>query len=222
MTIRLVLADDHPVVLEGLRALLDSEPDFIVVGQADSGQEAADLVAQLHPDVVVLDLMLGARSGLDVTAELVARAPTTRVVILSMHDNEAYVLEALRRGASAYTLKQADASELARAIREAAAGRRYLSPPLSERALDSYLRRAQGPDDSYETLTLREREVLQLVAEGNTNADIAVRLFISPRTVETHRAHAMKKLGLRTAIELAVYAIERGLVHQPQPGSPRP
>ncbi|MFN2505255.1 MAG: response regulator [Acidimicrobiales bacterium] len=216
MTLRLVLADDHPVVREGLRALLDSEPDFEVVGQADNGDDVRSLVGHLQPDVVVLDLMMGARSGLDVTRELVERSPATRVLILSMHQSEAYVLEALRRGASGYALKQADAAELARAIREVAAGRRYLSPPLSERALEAYSRRAGEPADPYDTLTDREREVLQLVAEGHTNAAIGAQLCISARTVETHRAHAMKKLGLRTPVELAIYAVRRGIVPQEQ------
>lgn len=216
MTLRLVLADDHPVVREGLRALLDSEPDFEVVGQADNGDDVPTLVDHLHPDVVVLDLMMGGKSGLDVTQELTERSPATRVLILSMHQSEGYVLEALRRGAAGYALKQAEAAELGRAIREVAAGRRYLSPPLSERALEAYARRAGGPADPYDTLTHREREVLQLVAEGHTNAAIGERLFISARTVETHRANAMKKLGLRTPVELAVYAVRRGIVSPEQ------
>ena len=214
MTLRLVLADDHPVVREGLRALLDSEPDFEVVGQAGDCDDVATLVGHLHPDVVVLDLMMGGRSSLHVTRELAEHSPATRVLILSMHDSEAYVLEALRCGAAGYALKQAEPAELGRAIREVAAGRRYLSPPLSERALEAYSRRAGGPADPYDTLTHREREVLQLVAEGHTNAAIGVRLYISARTVETHRAHAMKKLGLRTPVELAVYAVRRGIVPQ--------
>lgn len=214
MTLRLVLADDHPVVREGVRSLLESDPDLEVVGQADDGEEVVALVEELHPDVVVLDLMMSGRSGLDVTSDLAQYSPATRVLILSMHQTEAYVLEALRRGAAGYALKQAEAGELARAVREVAAGRRYLSPPLSERALQAYARRAEGPVDPYDTLTEREREVLRLVAEGNTNADIAAQLFISARTVETHRAHAMKKLGLRSHIEVALYAVRRGIVPQ--------
>lgn len=214
MTLRLVLADDHTVVREGLRALLESESDFEVVGQANNGDEVVPLVRDLHPDVVVLDLMMGGKSGLDVTRELTERYPATRVLILSMHQSEAYVLEALRNGAAGYALKQAEAGELERAIREVAAGRRYLSPPLSERALDAYARRAGEPADLYDSLTDREREVLHLVAEGHTNAEIAERLCISTRTVESHRAHALSKLGLRTPVELAVYALRRGIVSQ--------
>ncbi|MCA1672403.1 MAG: response regulator transcription factor [Actinobacteria bacterium] len=212
MALRLVLADDHPVVREGLRALLDSEPDFEVVGQADNGEDVAALVDHLHPDVVVLDLMMGGTSGLDVTRELAERSPATRVLILSMHKSEAYVLAALRSGASGYALKQAEAAELGRGIREVAAGRRYLSPPLSERALEAYSRLAGEPADPYDTLTHREQQVLQLVSEGLTNADVGERLYISTRTVETHRAHAMKKLGLRNPVDLALYAVRRGIV----------
>jgi two-component system response regulator NreC len=216
MTLRLLLADDHPVVREGVRALLESESDFEVVGQADNGEDVATLVSQLRPDVVVLDLMMGGMSGLDVTRELAERSPATRVLILSMHQSEAYVIEALRCGASGYALKQAEAQELGRAIREVAAGRRYLSPPLTERALEAYSRRAGTPTDPYETLTGREREVLKLVAAGHTNAAVAERLYISIRTVESHRAHAMKKLGLRNRVELALYAVRRGIVREPR------
>ncbi len=216
MTLRVVLADDHPVVREGVRALLASEPDLEVVGQASRGEEVPALVEALQPDVVVLDLMMPGRGGLDVTRELARRWPKTHVLVLSMHDNEAYVLEALRCGAAGYALKQAEAGELERAIREVAAGRRYLSPPLSERALETYTRRAGGAPDPYDSLTGREREVLKLVAEGHTNAAVGERLCISTRTVETHRAHAMKKLGLRTHVELAVYAVRRGIISQEQ------
>lgn len=214
MTLRLVLADDHPVVREGLRALLDSEPDLEVVGQADRGEDVEGLVEQLQPDVVVLDLMMPGSAGLEVARQLAPRAPATRVLILTMHQSEAYVVEALRNGAAGYALKQAEAGELPRAIREVAAGRRYLSPPLSERALEAYASRGGAPGDPYYTLSEREQEVLRLVAEGNSNAQIAAQLFISRRTVETHRAHAMKKLGLRSQIELALYAVRRGIVPQ--------
>lgn len=212
MTLRLLVVDDHPVVREGVRALLESESDFEVVGQADDGEEVATLVGRLQPDVVVLDLMLRTKSGLEITRELTERSPATRVLILSMHDSEAYVVEALRSGAAGYALKQAESGELPRAIREVAAGHRYLSPPLSERALEAYARRAGGPADPYDSLTEREREVVKLVAEGHTNAAIGERLCISVRTVETHRAHAMKKLNLRSHVELALYAVRRGLV----------
>ncbi|NIO68877.1 MAG: DNA-binding response regulator, partial [Anaerolineae bacterium] len=141
------------------------------------------------------------------------RSPRTHVVILSMHPNEAYVLEALRAGAAAYVLKESTSAELVRAVREAVAGRRYLSPPLCEHAIEAYIQKAESAAlDPYETLTAREREVLHLVAEGHTNAEIAERLFISRRTVETHRANLMRKLGLRTQTDLISYALRRGIL----------
>ena len=220
LTLRLVLADDHPVVLDGLCALLESGSEFEVVGQADDGREVVPLVDRVDPDVVVLDLMMPGRSGLDVVRELAERPSPPPVLILTMHQSEAYVIEALRSGAAGYALKQAPASELALGIRSVAAGRRYLSPPLSERALEAYARLADAAADPYETLTAREREVLQLAAEGHTNTEIAAQLYISRRTVETHRAHAMKKLGLRSHVELGLYAMRRGIVPLEGDGEP--
>lgn len=218
MVIRLLLADDHAVVREGICALLASDPDFEVVGQAGDGAEVFDLVERLHPDVVVLDLMMPGAGGLEVTGQLARRRDPPAVLILSMHESEAYVVEAMRRGAAGYALKQAPAGELARGIRTVATGARYLSPPLSNRAVDAYVR---GPDqqEPKDVLTVREREVLRLAADGRSNAEVAALLFISRRTVETHRARAMKKLGLRNQVELARYAIERGIV-PPNPRSP--
>jgi len=209
----IVLADDHQVVRNGLRVLLEAEPDFSVVGEAGDGLEAVRLVERLQPDVLVLDLMMPGLNGLEVARQVSQRSPQTRVVILSMYDNEAYVLEALRAGAAAYVLKESTSAELVRAIREAVAGRRYLSPPLSERAIEIYIQKAESAAlDPYETLTAREREVLHLVAEGHTNAEIAARLFVSPRTVETHRANLMRKLGLHTQTDLIRYALRRGIL----------
>jgi two-component system response regulator NreC len=212
VTIRVVLADDHPLVREGLRALLESDAEFSVVGQADDGLEVPVLVEELRPDVVVLDLMMPGRSGLEVTRELKQHAGAPPVLILSMHESLAYVVEALASGAAGYVLKQAPAAELAFGIRAVAAGLRYLSPPLSERALETYARQARGETDPYDTLTAREREVLTLAAEGLSNAEIAARLFISRRTVETHRARAMRKLELRSNVELVLYAVRRGII----------
>jgi len=211
---RILLADDHRVVREGFRALLQSEPDFEIVGETGDGLEAVRLVEQQKPHVLVVDLMMPGLNGLEVARQVTHRSPRTRIVVLSMHANEAYVLEALKNGASAYVLKDASAAELVRAVREALAGRRYLSPPLSEPAIDSYIERAKSSDslDLYDTLTNREREVLQLAAEGHTNGEIASRLFISPRTVETHRANVMRKLGLRSQTELVRYALQRGIL----------
>jgi len=209
----IALADDHQVVRNGLRVLLEAEPDFSVVGEAGDGLEAVRLVERLQPDALVLDLMMPGLNGLEVARQVSQRSPQTRVVILSMYDNEAYVLEALRAGAAAYVPKESTSAELVRAIREAVAGRRYLSPPLSERAIEIYIQRAESAAlDPYETLTAREREVLHLVAEGHTNAEIAARLFVSPRTVETHRANLMRKLGLHTQTDLIRYALRRGIL----------
>ena len=209
----IVLADDHHVVRQGLRALLEAQPDFRLIGEAGDGLHTLQLVEQLHPDVLIMDLMMPGLNGLEVTRQVSQRSPGTRVVILSMHSNEAYVLEALRNGAAGYVLKDSSAADLVQAVREVVTGRRYLSPPLSERAIEAYLQKATSANlDAYETLTTREREVLLLTAEGYSNADIAERLSISPRTAETHRANMMHKLGLKTYPELVRFAMREGLV----------
>jgi len=213
MRITVLLADDHAVVRLGLRALIEDESDLALVGEAGDGLEVLPMVERLRPDVLVLDLIMPGLNGLEILREIPRRAPHTRVVVLSMHANEAYVLEALRHGAMGYVLKGSNAAELVRAVRSAAAGQRYLSPPLSERSLDAYAQQAQSPQpDLYESLTAREREVLHLAAEGHTSTEIAKRLFISPRTVETHRSNLMRKLGLETQTELVRYALRRGIV----------
>jgi two-component system, NarL family, response regulator NreC len=209
----IILADDHHLVRQGLRALLEVEPDFKMVAEAGNGLEALQLVEQLNPDVLVLDLMMPGLNGLEVTRQLSKRSPKTGIVILSMYANEAYVLEALANGASAYVLKDSNSNDLVHAVREVAAGRRYLSPPLSDRAIEVYQARAKAATlDRYETLTTREREVLQLIAEGHTNTDIASKLGISARTVETHRSNLMHKLVLHTQADLIRYALRRGII----------
>ena len=209
----IVLADDHPVVRQGLRAVLEAEKDFRLIGETGDGLEAVRLIERLQPDVLMLDLMMPGLGGLEVTRQVSQRSPRTRVVILSMHADEAYVLEALKNGATGYVLKESSADDLVRAIREVAAGRRYLSPPLSERAIETYVQRARdGSLDGYESLTPREREVLHLAAEGHHNPEIAARLFISSRTVEVHRANLLRKLGLRTQTDLVRYALKRGIL----------
>jgi two-component system response regulator NreC len=209
----IVLADDHHIVRQGLRILLEAEPDFTIVGEAADGREAMALVERLQPDVLLLDLMMPGLNGLEATRQVTRRVPGTRVVILSMYANEAYVLAALRAGALAYVLKEATGDTLVSAIREAMAGRHYLSPPLSENAIAVYTQKAESTAmDPYDTLTTREREVLQLAAEGYTSAKIAARLVISPRTAEKHRANLMHKLGLRGQTELIRYALQRGIL----------
>ncbi len=214
MTITLVLADDHIVVRQGLRTLLEAQRDFRVLAEAGDGLEAVRLVEQFKPEVLVVDLMMPGISGLEVARQAKRIAPHTRVVILSMHANEAYVMEALRTGACAYILKESTSEELVRAVREAAAGRRYLSPPFSEQAIELYARKTRDdtPLDLYETLTPREREVLHLAAEGHSNGEIARRLAISPRTAETHRTNLMRKLDLHSQTELVQYALQKGII----------
>jgi two-component system response regulator NreC len=209
----ILLADDHHVVRQGLQALLKSEPHFQLVGEAGDGIEAVRLAERLKPDVLVTDVMMPGLSGLEVTRQVTKNVPKTRVVILSMHTSVAYVFEAIKNGASGYVLKDSQASDLIKAVKEVAAGRRYLSPPLSERALEAYARKVKSaPDDPYELLTTREREVLQMVAEGRTSAEIANRLFISPRTAEGHRANLMRKLGLQNHTDLVLFALKRGIL----------
>lgn len=211
--ITIVLADDHHVVRQGIRSLLEGEPDFQVIGETADGLEVAQLVETLHPDILVLDLMMRDINGIDVTREVRKRWPSTGVVVLSMYGNEAYVLEALRAGAKAYVLKESSADELVRAIHEAAVGHRYLSSPLSEQAIKEYVRKTKDTGmDSYDTLTNREREVLHMAVQGCTNADIATRLYISRRTVETHRANMMRKLDMHTQTDLVRYALQQGIL----------
>jgi len=209
----IVLADDHVVVRQGLRALLAAEPGFEVVAEASDGLEATRLVERLKPDVLIVDVMMPGLGGIEVTRQARQHSPQTRVVVLSMYANEVYVLEALQSGAAAYVLKEASAGDLVAAVRAALAGRRYLSAPLSERDLEAYLARAKpGRLDPYETLTPREREVLHLAAEGYSNPEIGLRLSISTRTAETHRAHVMRKLRVQNQTELVRYAVARGIL----------
>jgi two-component system response regulator NreC len=216
------LADDHGVVRQGLRALLEKESGFSVVGEASDGLQAAALVERMKPDLLVLDLVLPGLGGLDVTREVIRRSPRTRVVILSMHASEAFVVQAFRNGAAAYVLKESSAADLVLAIREVLAGRRYLSPPLSDKAIEVYMARArEGQVDVYERLTARERQVLHLAAEGLSNPAMGERLGISSRTVQTHRSHVMEKLGLRTRRDLIVYAVNHGMLPEaPGGGGP--
>ena len=209
----ILLADDHNIVRQGLRALLQSEPHFSLVGEAGDGIEAVRLAERLKPDVLITDVMMPGLNGLEVTRQVTKSLPLTRIIILSMYTNDAYVFEAFKNGALAYVLKDSQAADLIQAVREVIAGRRYLSPPLSERALELYMRRVESvPDDPYELLTSREREVLQMVAEGRTSGEIANRLFISPRTAEGHRANLMRKLGLQNNADLIRFALKRGIL----------
>jgi DNA-binding NarL/FixJ family response regulator len=210
MTIKLVLADDHHIVRDGFKLVLESQQDFQVIGEASNGLEAKQLTEQLKPDVLVLDLMMPMLNGLEVTRQV---RDITHVVILSMHNNEAYVIEALRNGAFGYVLKDSTKTELITAVRKAALGQRYLSSPFAEKAIEVYSQMAQSEEsDPYNTLTNREREIFQLVAEGHSNNDIGTTLSISPRTVEVHRANLMRKLNFKSQVDLIRFAIKRGII----------
>jgi DNA-binding NarL/FixJ family response regulator len=211
--ITIALAEDHNVVRQGFKLVLSAEQDFKLVGEAADGLEAMKLVEEKKPNVLLLDLMIPRLHGLEVTRRVRKEQPDTRVIILSMHADEPYVMEALRNGASGYVLKDCTAADLVQAVRTAAAGRRYLSPVLAERALTGYVEHpGESELDVYETLTNRERLVLQQAAEGKTSAEIAAALFISPRTAETHRANLMRKLGLRSQTDLVRFAIRRKII----------
>jgi DNA-binding NarL/FixJ family response regulator len=215
--INLFLADDHPVVRQGLRLLLEAEPDFRVVGETGDGLAVLAAVRRLQPDVLVLDLMLPGLGGLEITRRVRQEQPQTQVVILSMHANVAYVAEAVDSGAAAYVLKKSTAGELATAIRAAQRGEQFLSAPFSPELIEEQHRRQVGRQlDPYHTLTRREREVLHLVAEGHTSAAIAARLGISPRTVEMHRRNLAQKLGLSGQAALVRYGLQRGLGPPPE------
>jgi two-component system response regulator NreC len=211
----LVLADDHHVVRQGLLKLLEAEPGISVVGDADNGQQAIQLTKQLQPDILVIDLMMPGINGIEVTRQVGKVSPQTRTVILSMYGNESYVIEAFRAGAKAYVLKEATVDELVVAIRQAASNHRYLSQALSEKAIETYIQKDKNKDavvDPYENLTMREREIFHLVAQGFTNAQIASQFCLSRRTVEVHRRNMMRKLGIHSHGELLNFAIQRGIV----------
>jgi two-component system response regulator NreC len=207
--INIVLADDHQVLRKGLRSLLHSEPDFKIVGESEYGLETINLCEKLTPDVLVLDLMLAGINGLEVTRQLTKKCPEVHIVILSMHNNEAYVLEAFRSGAKAYILKESSPDELVCAIKEVMAGRRYLSSAFTENAINAYIQKTNSkPILSSEQLTLREKEILHLASQGMKNVEIAALLFISVRTVETHRTNIMRKLDLHKSAHLIQFAVQ--------------
>ncbi len=209
----IVLVEAHVVVRDGLRLLLQGQPGFSVVGEASDGLHALALIERRKPSVVVMDPMLPGLGGLEVARRVRERFPRIRIVVLSMLADDAQVHAAFQNGVSAYVLKEAGASTLVRAIHEAVAGRRYLSPPLTVRALEEYARKARGAGaDPYQTLTNRERQVLHMTAEGQSSASIGWCLRISARTAETHRANAMRKLGLRNRTDLIRYALARGIL----------
>lgn len=214
--IRLLIADDHTIVRQGLTKLLEGEPGVEVVGEATDGRDAVAKAMDLMPDIVLMDLSMPGLHGLEATRQISKRLPKTRVLILSMHKNEAYVREALQAGASGFILKDSASEEVMTAIRSVSRGDSYLSPSISRVVIEDYLRlntsTTTGAKSLYETLTVREREIFQLLAEGLKNQEIAERLHVSVKTVETHRAHIMEKLNLNNIAELVKYSIEIGIV----------
>ena len=212
MIIRVLIVDDHAVVRAGLRLLLDAEEDIETVGEAGDAREAIFEARSTKPDVVLMDVVLGGKSGIEVTPELLHEQPDAKVLILSMQDDPRYVREAFSAGACGYVLKEAADAELVSAVREVARGGRYVDPGLGARMAAADAAAAQAADE--DPLSDREREVLRLLALGHTNQEIAEMLYISVRTAETHRAHIMRKLGLDTRAELVRYALAQGLLNE--------
>ena len=210
MTIRILIADDHGVVAEGLKHLVEAQADMEVVSLAVDGREAVRQARDLHPDVVLMDLSMPELNGADATRAILERDPKCRVIVLSMYSEREYVRRALKAGAAGYVVKRSAAKEVVDAIRAVHAGQRYLSPRVADVVLDDYA--GEGADDLLSKLSQREREVLQLLAEGHTGAQIAERLSLSQKTVETYRARLVEKLGIRDVAGLVRFAIQRGIV----------
>lgn len=212
--IRVLLADDHTILRAGLRMMLSVQPDIEIVGEASDGRQAITEAQRLQPDVILMDITMPELNGIEATRQVKKLLPETRVLVLTMHENEEYLFQVLRAGASGYILKEAADTELISAIRSVHAGRFYLSPPAQALMVGDYMQRVRTGEerDSYSGLTEREREILKLVAEGYTNNQIGELLFISPKTVDTHRTHVMDKLNLHSRAELVKYAMRRGLL----------
>jgi two-component system response regulator NreC len=212
--VRILLADDHNILRDGMRLLLERQPGFLVVGEAADGREIVELAREQHPDVIVMDIAMPNMNGIEATRRIIEKRPETGVVILSMHYDESYVLRSLKAGARAYLLKDALKAELISAIRAVSEGRSFFSPKISRVLQEDYVEALgrKDSDDSYELLTDREREILQLIAEGQTNKEIASTLSISLYTVDTHRTHILQKLNLHSVPELILYAVRKGII----------
>ncbi|MFH1115111.1 MAG: response regulator transcription factor [Pseudomonadota bacterium] len=213
---RIVLAEDHTIIREGLRSLLSSDPGFEVVGEASDGREAIECVERLAPDLVLMDLSMPRMDGLQAIKLLKRQCPDTKILVLTVHKNEEYILATFRAGVDGYALKYVSHTELVSAIRTVLRGEPYLSPAVSQVVLEGYLKgtRSPLPASPWETLTSREREILKLIAEGYKTREIADLLCISVKTAATHRANLMKKLDLHSAAALTTYAMERGLLNE--------
>lgn len=212
--IRILIVDDHVLVREGLRNLLEGQSDIEVVGEATDGNEAVEKVPKLKPDVILMDITMPGMNGLEATRLIKEQSPEVKVLVLTMHESDEYFFKMLSAGASGYFVKGGSSSELISAVRAVNRGDVFLYPTMAKRLLNDYLKRAEAGEEkeSYDGLTNREREVLKLIAEGHTNQEVAELLVLSPTTVQTHRAHIMAKLGLRNHTELIKYALRRGLI----------
>ena len=212
--VRIFLADDHTVMRGGIRLVLERQPDLHVVGEASDGRETVNAVERLHPDVVVMDIAMPNLNGIEATRQILANGVAVSIVVLSMHSDEEYVLRALKAGARGYLLKESAEADLIAAVRAVISGKSFFSPAVSRLLVEDYVRQLQDRDieDSYELLTTRERETLQLVAEGKSNKDIANLLNLSVYTVETHRSNIMEKLNLHGVPELILYAVRKGVI----------
>jgi len=212
--LKILLADDHAVVRKGLRYLLETQGQHTVIGEAADGREAVRLCSEMKPDVVVMDIAMPGLNGIDATAQILKENPDIAVVILSMHSDESYILRALTSGAKGYLLKDSAEEDLVKAIETVASGRPFFSPVIAQAMLDDYVRQLQmrGVQDSYDLLTDREKEVLQMLAEGKSNKEVATILNLSPYTVETHRNRIMQKLNLHNTAELVLYAVRKKLI----------
>jgi DNA-binding NarL/FixJ family response regulator len=211
---RIVIAEDHTILREGLRALLSSRPEFEIVGEAEDGRAAVQCIERLKPALALMDLSMPRMNGMDAIREIKKRCPETKILVLTVHKTEEYILATFKAGADGYALKDSTHTELVMAIKSVLTGKPYLSPGISEKVIEGYLegRQTLKARTAYETLTHREREILKLIAEGYKNKEIADDLCISVKTVEKHRANIMEKLGLHNVQALTAFAIEKGLV----------
>lgn len=212
--LRILLADDHIVMRSGLRALLERQPNLEVVGESENGRQTVELASSLKPDVIVMDIGMPILNGIEATKTIVSEQSTIAVIILSMHADESYVMRALKAGARGYLLKDSAPADLLGAIQAVSQNKSFFSPKVSRILAEDYVRvlKQKGGVDSYDLLTSREQEILQLLAEGKANKEVAAALYISPYTVETHRKHILEKLNLHTPAELILYAVRKGII----------
>lgn len=212
--LRILLADDHTLMRQGLRRIVEEQADWEVVAEASNGRDAARLALGMKPDIAILDIAMPQMNGIEAIRQITRRAPAIRILVLSMYADEAYIVQVLQAGARGYLLKDSADTELVRAIRAVVEGKSFFSPAVSKVLLDDYVRylTERGITDRYDSLSEREREIFQLVAEGRGNKEIAQLLYVGPSTVETHRAHIMEKLDLHSAAEIVLYAVRKGVI----------